>query len=67
MSYACGLLRTYQCAVQRHEFSAGLVPSGKGSLQPVATGAMVEVTKLSEPSVKRVVKRLGEHAGRNVQ
>src|SRR5689334_2024141 len=39
---------------------------GTGSLRPVAIEATVEVTKPSEPSVKRVAWRLGERAGRNV-
>jgi hypothetical protein len=32
------------------------VPPGKGSLQPVAIAAMAEVTKLSEPTMQRVMK-----------
>ena len=36
-----------------------------GSLQPVAIGAAVEVTKPSEPSRQRTVQRSGEQAGRN--
>jgi hypothetical protein len=36
------------------------------SLQPVAIGAAVEVTKPSKPSRKRVARRRGELAGRNV-
>ena len=36
------------------------------SLQPVAIGAIVEVTKRLKPSVQRVLLGLGEHAGRNV-
>jgi len=37
-----------------------------GSLQPEAIEAAVEATKLSEPSMERIVKRFREHAGRNV-
>jgi hypothetical protein len=33
-----------------------VVPSGKGSLQPVAIAAMVEVTKPSEPTMERVMQ-----------
>jgi hypothetical protein len=32
------------------------VPPGKGSLQPVAIAAIVEVTKLSEPTMERVMQ-----------
>jgi len=55
-----------QCAVQRRGFSVCEIPTRQLSLQPVATGAIVEGTKRSKPPVERVVKRLGEHAGRNV-
>jgi len=45
----------------------GSIPTpGTGSLHPVAIGAAVEATKLSELSMERVAWRLGEHAGRNV-
>jgi hypothetical protein len=37
-----------------------------GSLQPEAIEAAVEATKLSKPSMERIVKRFREHAGRNV-
>jgi len=38
---------------------------GTGSLHPVAIEAAAEATKLSEPSVERVARRLGERAGHN--
>lgn len=43
------------CAVQRHGFLAGANPVRQRSLQPVATGAVVEVTKQLKPSVKKVM------------
>jgi len=58
--------RTYKCAVERSGSSVGANPARlTWSLQPVAIGAVVEETKPPEPSRKRVVKRLGEFAGRN--
>jgi hypothetical protein len=39
------------CAVQRHGLSAGANPVRHLSLQPVAIGAVVEVTKRLKPSV----------------
>ena len=43
-----------ECAVQRHGLSAGAIPVRQMSLQPVAIGEAVEVTKQSMPSVQRV-------------
>ena len=43
------------CAVQRCASSAGVNPARQLSFQPVAIGAAVEVTTLSEPSMERVV------------
>jgi len=40
-----------QCAVQRRGSSAGEIPARQESLQPVAIGAAVEVTKRSKPLV----------------
>jgi N-methylhydantoinase A len=51
---------------ERRGFSVGAIPTRQLSFQPVATGADVEVTKRLKPPGQRVVKRLGEHAGRNV-
>jgi len=48
------------------DFSGCNSRPGTGSLHPVAIEAAAEVTKLSEPSVQRVARRLGERAGRNV-
>ena len=43
------------------------IPRGSWSLQPVAIGAAVEVTKPSKPLMKRTaLRRFSEHAGRNV-
>ncbi|MDJ0866486.1 MAG: hypothetical protein QNK03_10290, partial [Myxococcota bacterium] len=43
------------------------IPPGDWSLQPVALGAAVEVTKLSKPSIEEIASGdLGEQAGRNV-
>jgi len=56
----------YAVRRERRGFSVGEIPTRQLSLQPVATGAVVEATKRSKPPVERVVKRLGEHAGRNV-
>ena len=39
---------------------------GTGSLHPVAIETIMEATKLSELSVKKVAWRLGERTGRNV-
>jgi transposase-like protein len=39
------------CAVQRHGLSAGANPARQLSLQPEATGAVVEVTKRLKPLV----------------
>ena len=41
-------------------------PPGNWSLQPVAIGAAVEVTKPSKPLMKRIAfRRFSEHVGRN--
>ena len=40
-------------------------PTWQLSLQPVAIGAVAEVTKQPKPSVQKVAWRLGERAGRN--
>ena len=48
------------------DFSGCNSRPGTGSLHPVAIEAAAEVTKLSEPSMKRVARRLRERAGRNV-
>jgi len=42
------------CAVQRHRSSAGAIPARQLSLQPVAIGAVVEVTILPKPLMERV-------------
>ncbi len=39
------------CAVQRHGLSVGANPTRQLSLQPVAIGAVAEVTKRLKPSV----------------
>jgi hypothetical protein len=41
------------CAVQRRRSSVGAIPTRQLSFQPVAIGAVVEVTKLPKPSVQR--------------
>lgn len=46
-----GLTRLFQCAVKRRGFSVGEIPTRQLTLQPVATGAVVEATKRSKPSV----------------
>jgi len=48
------------------DFSGCKSRPGTGSLHPVAIEAVVEVTKLLKPSMKRVARRLRERAGRNV-
>jgi len=50
------------CAVKRRVFSVGATPTRQLSLQPVAIGAAVEVTKPSKPSMERVA--LGDSASR---
>ena len=40
-----------QCAVKRRVLSVGEIPTRQLSLQPVAIGAAVEVTKQSKPLV----------------
>ena len=48
------------------DFSGCNSRPGTGSLHPVAIETIVEATKLSELSMERVARRLGERAGRNV-
>jgi hypothetical protein len=48
------------------DFSGCNSRPGTGSLHPVAIETAVEATKLSELSMERVARRLGERAGRNV-
>jgi hypothetical protein len=50
------LARISQCAVKRRRSPVGAKPTRQLSLQPVAIGAVMEVTKSPKPSVKRVVK-----------
>ena len=45
------LARFVMCAVQRHGFPAGANPARQLSFQPVAIGAVVEVTKRLKPPV----------------
>ena len=60
------LEHNFACAVKRRGSSAGANPARQlWSLQPVAIGAAVEVTKPPEPSMQRVALRLREQAGRN--
>jgi hypothetical protein len=55
------------CAVRRRRSSVGVIPTRQLSFQPVAIGAVVEVTKLPKPPMQRVaLRRLREQAGRNV-
>jgi hypothetical protein len=56
----------FLCAVQRRRSSVGANPTRQLSFQPVAIGAVVEVTKLPKPLMERVGKRPREQAGRNV-
>jgi hypothetical protein len=50
------------CAVKRRRSSVGATPTRHRSLQPVAIGAVVEVTKLPKPSMERVAS--GDSASR---
>ena len=43
-----------KCAVKRRDHPVGDRPTRQLSLQPVAIGAVVEVTKRLKPSMKRV-------------
>jgi hypothetical protein len=56
------LARIFQCAVERRDLSAGDSPARQLTLQPVAIGAVVEVTKRLKPSVQRVT--YGDSASR---
>ena len=47
----CSLYPPSSCAVQRRDFPVGDRPTRQLSLQPVAIGAVVEVTKRLKPSV----------------
>ena len=53
------------CAVTRCPSSVGASPTRQLSLQPVAIGAAVEVTKSPKPSMERAGQRPREQAGRN--
>jgi len=60
------LSRIIQCAVEGVDLQWVRFPPGKGSLQPVAIGAVMEVTKwLKHSGVEGRLGRLGERAGRN--
>jgi hypothetical protein len=48
------LAHEFWCAVKSRASSVGAIPTRQLSLQPVAIGAAVEVTKQSKPSVQRV-------------
>ena len=48
------------------DFSGCNSRPGTGSFHPVAIEASVEATKLTELSMERVARRLGERAGHNV-
>jgi hypothetical protein len=50
------------CAVRRRGSSVGAIPTRQLSLQPVAIGAVVEVTKPPKPSMQRVAS--GDSASR---
>jgi hypothetical protein len=54
------------CAVKGVYIQWAEVPTRQLLLQPVAIGAVVEVTKQLKPSMYGSRRRLGEHAGRNV-
>ncbi len=48
--------RGFMCAVPMHGFPAGANPARQLSLQPVAIGATVEVTRRLKPSMERVIE-----------
>jgi hypothetical protein len=48
------------------DFSGCNSRPGTGSFHPVAIETAAEATKLSELSMERVARRLGERAGHNV-
>jgi hypothetical protein len=54
--FVSGLARIFQCAVKRRCLSVGANPARQLSLRPVATGAIVEVTKQLKPLVQRVMQ-----------
>jgi len=54
------------CAVTRRLSSAGVIPDRQLSLQPVASGAALAVTRSPKPSMQRTARRSREPAGRNV-
>jgi hypothetical protein len=61
------LARIIQCAVKGVDLQWVQFPPGNWSLQPVAIGAVMEVTKwLKHSGVEGRHGRLGERAGRNV-
>ena len=47
---------SFMCAVPMHGFLAGANPARQLSLQPVAIGATVKVTKRLKPSMERVIE-----------
>ena len=55
-------MQIMQCAVKGVGFQRVQIPPGNWSLQPVAIGAAVEVTKPSEPSMERIA--LGDSASK---
>jgi len=63
-------LRLFSTLLVRREkaldFSGCNSRPGTGSLHPVAIEAAAEATKLSELSMERVARRLGERAGHNM-
>ena len=56
------VMQVMQCAVKGVGFQWVRIPPGNWSLQPVAIGAAVEVTKPSEPSMERIA--LGDSASK---
>src|SRR5260370_26035465 len=63
----CALgMRLVWRAVKRCRSSVGAIPTRQLSLQPVAIGAAMEVTRSPKPSMESVVLRPREQAGRNV-
>jgi hypothetical protein len=54
------------CAVKRCLILSGSQSHLARSLQPVAIGAVEEVTNPPKPSMERVARRPRESAGRNV-
>lgn len=54
MAQATAPLFDSTCAVERRDHPVGDRPTRQLSLQPVAIGAVVEVTKRLKPSMERV-------------